>query len=372
MHKFKILIILTISILILSSCSTIKEELGFSDKAGLTYNDQSVSEKDLDADFKQLENNKVFTDQFTDPQQPFLVDGKISPDFKVAWMSIQLQLLIYKEARIEAKLKITKADKDEAEVNAKAFFATEDEEVNAKVWKEFDKSFKERTVNALAEQSAFKRTIKAPSDKEIKEFYDSQCDTKKVISHILVKTEAEAKAVKAQLDAGDDFAKVANEKSTDGSGKEGGELGCFNGAGQFVKEFEDGANALSIGQISNPVKSEYGFHIIKVDTYPPLDKIKDKIIEELKVKTFDEENKKLIEGSKDAKVKVSSKYGKVEKSEGIPKIVKIDDKDSSKDQKQEIPQDVPQDPTQDPTQVPAQDPTQDPTVQDTVPAVPAT
>ena len=66
MTKLKTLILLLIAVLLLSSCGTIKEELGFGDKAGLSYNDLSISEIDLDADIKALESNKEFSDQFTD------------------------------------------------------------------------------------------------------------------------------------------------------------------------------------------------------------------------------------------------------------------------------------------------------------------
>ncbi len=92
MNKFKTIILITIAIFALTSCGTVKNELGFGDKAGLTYNKLSVSEKDIDADLKQLETNKTFTDQFSDPSQPFLVKGKLSPDIKATWVNIQLHI----------------------------------------------------------------------------------------------------------------------------------------------------------------------------------------------------------------------------------------------------------------------------------------
>lgn len=82
--------------------------------------------------------------------------------------------------------------------------------------------------------------------------------------HILVATEAEAKEIKAQLDAGADFAALAKEKTTDPSGKEtGGDLGTF-GRGQMVPEFEAATFALKKGEISAPVQSQYGWHIIQL------------------------------------------------------------------------------------------------------------
>lgn len=83
-------------------------------------------------------------------------------------------------------------------------------------------------------------------------------------SHILVEDEATANEVAKKLAAGGDFAELAKEYSIDeGSSKEGGEVGYF-GKGAMVPEFEEAAFSMEKGEISDPVKSEYGFHIIKV------------------------------------------------------------------------------------------------------------
>lgn len=82
--------------------------------------------------------------------------------------------------------------------------------------------------------------------------------------HILVETEAEAKAVTALLKQGVDFAKLAREHSTDtGSGAQGGDLGWF-GRGQMVAPFEEAAFSQEIGAVGEPVQSDFGYHIIQV------------------------------------------------------------------------------------------------------------
>ncbi|MEA2011387.1 MAG: peptidylprolyl isomerase, partial [Actinomycetota bacterium] len=84
-------------------------------------------------------------------------------------------------------------------------------------------------------------------------------------SHILVETEEEAQAVEARLDAGEEFAAVATEVSIDtGSGANGGSLGCQSPGG-YVPEFAEATMAAPIGEVTEPVESQFGFHIIVVD-----------------------------------------------------------------------------------------------------------
>jgi peptidyl-prolyl cis-trans isomerase C len=82
--------------------------------------------------------------------------------------------------------------------------------------------------------------------------------------HILVTTEDEAKAILAQLKGGADFATLAKEKSKDPGAAEGGDLGYFTKE-QMVPEFAEVAFKLGKGQLSDPVKTQFGWHIIKVE-----------------------------------------------------------------------------------------------------------
>ncbi len=82
-------------------------------------------------------------------------------------------------------------------------------------------------------------------------------------SHILVSKQSEALEILEKIKRGEKFGKLAKEFSTDtGSGKRDGNLGYFT-KGAMVKPFEEMAFKLSIGEISEPVKSEFGYHIIK-------------------------------------------------------------------------------------------------------------
>jgi peptidyl-prolyl cis-trans isomerase C len=102
--------------------------------------------------------------------------------------------------------------------------------------------------------------------------------------HILVETEDQAKAAIKRLKAGEDFAKLATELSKDpGSGQQGGDLGFFTKE-RMVPEFANAAFALEIGKVSDPVKSQFGYHVIKVEEkrekpVPTFDEVKDQISE---------------------------------------------------------------------------------------------
>ena len=86
-----------------------------------------------------------------------------------------------------------------------------------------------------------------------------------VASHILVPTEAKAVEIKSQIEGGQDFAAMARKHSTCPSGKSGGTLGEF-GPGDMVAEFDRVVfSDLPVGQVSEPVKTRFGFHLIRVD-----------------------------------------------------------------------------------------------------------
>ncbi|ANB59427.1 peptidylprolyl isomerase [Anoxybacteroides amylolyticum] len=143
----------------------------------------------------------------------------------------------------------------------------------------------------LLRQKAAMEDVKVTED-ELKQYYN-QYKPKIRASHILVKDEKTAKEIKAKLDKGEDFAKLAKEYSQDtGSAQNGGDLGWF-GPGKMVKEFEDAAYALNVGQVSQPVKTEYGYHIIKVT-----DKKKKPSYEQMKEEIEFEVKKNKIDASK--------------------------------------------------------------------------
>ncbi|HBG49954.1 MAG TPA: peptidylprolyl isomerase [Cyanobacteria bacterium UBA9971] len=82
-------------------------------------------------------------------------------------------------------------------------------------------------------------------------------------SHLLVKTEEEVKKLREEILAGKEFTEVAKEVSMCPSGAKGGDLGYF-GKGQMVPEFDKAAFSLPVGEISEPIKTQFGWHLLVV------------------------------------------------------------------------------------------------------------
>jgi hypothetical protein len=117
----------------------------------------------------------------------------------------------------------------------------------------------EGTIRSIYENQLYREKLQAELTKDL-----APSDEQVWARHILVETEEEAKAIYDRLKDGEDFAELAKELSKDtGSGAVGGDLGWF-GRGAMVAPFEEAAFSLEIGEISEPVKSDFGYHIIQV------------------------------------------------------------------------------------------------------------
>lgn len=140
-----------------------------------------------------------------------------------------------------------------------------------------------------AREAYFEKTVRSKVDEAAaKVFYDAQvkqmpAEEEIQARHILVASEAEAKGLVEKITAGGDFAKLASDNSKDaGSKADGGMLGYF-GKGQMVPQFEEAAFALKKGEVSKPVQSQFGWHIIKLEDRrqkqpPSFDQVKGQIL----------------------------------------------------------------------------------------------
>jgi foldase protein PrsA len=171
-----------------------------------------------------------------------------------------LQQLVY-EKILSAKYELTDEELD-AKFNEVKEQLGANFEMALMQYQMTEESFKQSLKLDLLVEKAATADIEV-TDEEIQQYYD---DYKPQIKarHILVKDEETAKEVKTKLDEGGDFAELAKEYSQDpGSAEAGGDLGWF-GPGMMVAPFEEAAYALDVNQISDPVESEHGFHVIQV------------------------------------------------------------------------------------------------------------
>lgn len=146
----------------------------------------------------------------------------------------------------------------------------------------------EKTRESMLKTYALGKLLATVSvtDDEIKKFYEDNKDVFKEnesanASHILVAEEDKANEIYEKVKNGEDFASLAKEFSTCPSKEKGGELGTFT-RGQMVKEFEDAVFNNEVGAITEPVKTQFGYHIIKINDKNEgrdlaFDEVKDKI-----------------------------------------------------------------------------------------------
>jgi parvulin-like peptidyl-prolyl isomerase len=171
--------------------------------------------------------------------------------------------------------------------------------------------YKERLAEFASQvlQRSFleKLSKEAVTEEKLKDSYKSLTlswvDKEEVkASHILLNDEAEAKNILSEIKAGASFEELAKTKSKDSSRERGGDLGYFT-RGQMVKSFEDVAFSLAIGDVSEPVKSDFGWHIIKVLDkrklpLPEFNKVKSTLEQELMHNYLEKYTRKLIEDAK--------------------------------------------------------------------------
>lgn len=170
-----------------------------------------------------------------------------------------------------------------------------------------------------------------PSEKDLKDYYEKNKENyfKAKASHILLEDVEKANKLKKELDKGADFAELAKENSKDpGSAQNGGDLGEFTN-GQMVQEFNEAIKVMKKGEISDPIKSDFGYHIIKLTEKTPrtFEEMKDSLKETYIKEKFGEYIEKL---KKDAKVK---EYLDVKKEIEIPENLKLEIPENNKTEK---------------------------------------
>lgn len=143
-------------------------------------------------------------------------------------------------------------------------------------------------INEISLEAVTEAALQAAYDEAVADMEQTQEFN---ASHLLVETEEEAVAAKERIDAGEDFAEVAKETSTGPTGPNGGNLGWF-GPGQMVPEFEATVQSLEVGEVSDPVQTQFGWHVVTLNetresALPTLDELRGELSNEIQTAAID-------------------------------------------------------------------------------------
>lgn len=310
-----------------------------------TIGGDRVSQKSLNDELEAIRDNKVYgaavESQLAQSGDKVRGSGKGTFDssFVARVLTRQIFLEIIHLGIKEKKLTVKQSDLDKArkqqEDSFKQQFANDG---GVKVWNAFHKEYRDTLVRRAAEVQVLQDGLSKNKvdDKTIKDYYEShQEDFAETCSrHILasfpgdrrsdpspppadVEAAAKAKAQewKDRIAKGEDFAAIAKAESGDtGSGAQGGDLGCQGG---FVKEFTDAMNALQPGQVSDPVRTQFGYHIIQVTERKTktLAEAEPDIRKQLEGESQNAVQTYLEDKIKKSSIKVNPKYGKFSKGD---------------------------------------------------------
>lgn len=268
----KITSVLLIGILAISVTACGKK---IPDNAVAVVEDKVITIEDYNKSFAMVEKsyNEIYGDTIWTQE----IQGKTVKDM----VKSQLLDTMVIEQLIIKNIKATEFKIKDTEVNegyAKFMEAVVKDDVTQKFYadKGIDEVFIKSQITSQFYKEEFDKVIKSALEKDqtkLDALYKSYPIQIKA-SHILVKEEAKAKELLKKIKAGEAFAKLAKENSTDvASAKNGGSLGLFP-RGVMVPEFEKAAFALKIGEVSEIIPSKFGFHIIKLDEIQTLDSLK--------------------------------------------------------------------------------------------------
>lgn len=267
-----------------------------------TVNGEKVYIEDINKQLANLEKQHAGAFQGTE-------GAKMKKDFtKRILDNLIVQELILQEAK-KKKLTASDAEVDKKMAQVKQMFKTDAE--YKKALKDQGMSEKDLTKN-LTNQIMMEKMSNLitgdpkASEAEIKKQYEAnkaqyQEPEQVKAAHILVDSEETAKDIKNQVDKGGDFAELAKKYSKDTATKDkGGELGQFK-KGTMVKEFEEAAFGMKAGKVSDPIKSQFGFHLIKVIEKIParqktLNEVKKEISDQIKKTIASDKFKKYSDG----------------------------------------------------------------------------
>lgn len=286
---------------------------------------KSISEGRLNDELRSIAANGPYLKLVESRQQ---VKGTGAGTFDAAFTALALTRQIYYEL-IGAELtnrKLVVSPEDLAAARNTVIEQIQGEDV----FKDFPKSYQDELIRRQAQLDLLTLSLNGltgSSEEAARAYYDSNKDefASSCVSHILVPDQAKADDVRARIVGGQDFAAIARTESQDTqSAQKGGELGCeITQETGFVPEFMLAVSTQPVNEVGAPVKTQFGYHVIKVTSRqtPPFDQVKDQAREKLAASGQEKLLTWLQDTIAKAKIEVNPKYGTFNKEGTSPGVV---------------------------------------------------
>ncbi len=288
-----------------SACAAI------TDPAAATVNGERISDRRVQDELAAIRNNAAYLAAL-EGQTP--VRGQSDGTFDAAFVARVVSLQIYYrliEQELERRdLEVTDADLDEVRE------PTISGSGGPEIFGEFPEWYQDELVRRQALFMVLNDSLAegVVGEGAARRYYEERSDALEQVctSHILVETEVEAEAVLDRLQAGEDFAAVAEDESLDpGSAAQGGELGCFDRDAPLVPEFLAAAFELDGGELSDPVETQFGWHVILVTErrMPTFEEVEAELEQRLRRDAEEAFGRWLSEATSKGDIDVNPRYG---------------------------------------------------------------
>ena len=275
-----------------------------------SHDSVKIDRADFEKELKALNDNKRLQAAAGGSGLSGAGKDTVDPRLSAGWLTAVIYDKLVTHEFDRRHLKVTPGDVDAAKTQLSTEFGNDPEIATG-----FPKWFQDRVLGRNARAVAVRAALSGLdfSDASLQKYFEAHKAEfgQNCVSHILVKTKPEADAALARLKGGEDFAAVAKSLSIDtGSGTKGGDLGC-NPKGTFVPEFDTAASELPVGQLSDPVQTQYGFHIILVRErkMATFDSAKEQVKAAVNAQTLDSYRQFLQQSVTAVKVSVDKRYG---------------------------------------------------------------
>jgi foldase protein PrsA len=293
-----------------------------------TVNTERLSQSDLESELDAITKNDDYVKLLEQGQPPVTVRGKgkgtFDPTFVARVLTREIFYQLVSDELARRKLKVDAAALTEARQSVVQQVGGD--KVLAKFPAAYRSSLEHRTaeLDTLTKALAKVNPVKAPDPRAFYEENKATYDTYACVSHILVKDKATADDLAARIGKGEDFATLARTQSIDkqgadgGSAAKGGDLGCTDPSG-YVPEFAAAVKAQAVGQVSAPVQTQFGFHIIKVTARPPTyeqvqEQVQQQVQQQVQEASQGKLNTWLQDAVKKATIKINPRYGTFSKN----------------------------------------------------------